>query len=76
MFFVSGISWNGEEIEDTLDNVKGYMENNGCKVKSVRRIKHSYRTLSVKVVVFEESANLVADSIFWPEGIQCRPWED
>jgi hypothetical protein len=76
VFFVSGISRNGEEIEDTLDKVKGYMESNGCKVKSVRRIKHSNRTLSVKVVVYEESARLVADSIFWPEGIQCRPWED
>ena len=77
VFFVSGISRNsGDDIEDSLQRVTEYMESNGCKVKSVRRVKINYRTLSVKVVVFEESAKLVASSIFWPVGIQSRPWED
>ena len=77
VFFVSGISRNsGEDIEDSLRRVTEYMESNGGKVKSVRRVKINYRTLSVKVVVFEESAKLVASSIFWPVGIQSRPWED
>jgi hypothetical protein len=76
VFFVSGILRNGGDVDETIVKVQGYMESNGCNIKSIRHVKHSHRTLSVKVVVFEESAQLLAASMFWPEGIQCRPWQD
>jgi len=76
VFFVSGIFRSREDIEDTIHKIQGYIESNGCKVKSIRRLKHTHRTLSVKIVVFEESAEIISANTFWPEDIQCRPRED
>ena len=76
VFFVSGILRNGEEVDDTIWKVSEHMEQKKCKVKSIRRVKYNHRTLSVKIVVLEESANDVGADSFWPEGIQCRPWVD
>ena len=76
VFFVSGIYRDDENIDDSINKVKAHMEFNSCNVKSIRHVKHSSRTVSVKVVVTEESEALMMSASFWPEGIQCRPWID
>jgi len=76
VFFVSGIYRQGDNIDDDIACTTDYMEHKGCQVKSVRKLKHGYQTMSVKIVVHEESAPILMDSQFWPDGIQCREWVD
>jgi hypothetical protein len=76
VFFVSGVMLQDDDVDYTVEKVKEYIDSNGCQTKSVRKIKYSRRTVSLKVVVTEDSASLMEDDMFWPEGIQCRPWID
>jgi hypothetical protein len=76
VFFVSGILRNNDVIEDIVANVREHLEFNGCKVKSVKCVKQSYRTLSLKIVLYDERSSLVVNDKFWPEGINCRAWVD
>ncbi len=76
VFFVSGVMVEDGDVDYTVENVKGHMETNGCQVKYVRKVKYSRYMVSLKVVVYEDSAPFLLDSMFWPDGIQCRPWLD
>ncbi len=65
-----------DSIDDDIACIHQYMESKGCQVKSVRTLKHGYHTMSVKVVVHEESAPILMGNNFWPEGIQGRECVD
>ena len=76
VFFVSGILRNNNDIEDMVINVREHLEYNGCKVKTLKCVKQSKRTMSLKIVMYEEASSLVINEDFWPEGIMCRAWVD
>ena len=63
-------------MDYTVEKVKEYIDSNGCQTKSIRKVKYSRRTVSLKAVVTEDSASLIESDMFWPDGIQCRPWVD
>jgi len=74
--FISYIVVNDNNVDATIGRVVTYMETRGCTVRSVRKIKQSGVTLSVKAVVKQsDEENMMADG-FWPEGIRCRQWNN
>ena len=76
VFFVSGVLILDDDVDYTVEKVKEYIDSNGCQTKSIRKVKYSRRTVSLKAVVTEDSASLIESDMFWPDGIQCRPWVD
>jgi hypothetical protein len=76
VFFVSGIMINDDSVDVTIDNIYSFLDDYKCRVSSMRHLKHSRYTMSVKLVVYEESARMLSGESFWPEGIQCREWQE
>jgi hypothetical protein len=72
--FVSGIEVKNGDMEKTIQRVFSYVENKGCVVKNVRKIKENGNITSVKINVGQNDVDRILQDGFWPEGIYCRLW--
>ena len=72
--FIAGIVVKNEDVDSTMRMVRSHIEENGCTVKSIRRIKQSGITMSVKAIVKQNDVDTILHEQFWPEGIMCRLW--
>jgi hypothetical protein len=72
--FVAGIMIKNENIDETVKCVSTHLEKRGCHAKSVRKVKDSGETMSVKILVNQNDIETILDNGFWPKGIYCRLW--
>jgi hypothetical protein len=73
-FFVGGILIKNDSVDDTIEAVRAHLTNATCSVKSIRKLRLSDITMSVRVVVNHSDQDKLMDDTFWPEGISCRQW--
>jgi hypothetical protein len=73
-FFVGGILIKNDSVDDTIEAVRAHLTNATCSVKSIRKLRLSDITMSVRVVVNHSDQDKLTDDKFWPEGISCRQW--
>jgi hypothetical protein len=72
--FVAGILIKNQDIDQTVKCIKTYLEKKNCSVTSVRKIKQSGVSLSVKIDLRQCDAEKLVNSGFWPDGICSRNW--
>jgi hypothetical protein len=77
VYYVAGILIKNDSIEDRIKAVNSHLNKKGTHFRSVRKLKVTGDTLSVKVVALQsqigDNEELMKDE-FWPEGIFCRKW--
>ena len=74
LVYLAGIIAVSQNIDDTLQCIYTYLKDKKCEPKSIKKLKESGNTISVKVLIPVECVDDIIAEGFWPEGIICRKW--
>jgi uncharacterized protein YkuJ len=71
--YVAGILIN-ENVDKTILCVYNYLKERQCQSKSIRKLKESGNTLSLKILIPVDCCDNILAENFWPKGIFSRKW--
>ena len=74
LVYLAGIIAVSQNIDDTMQCIYTYLKDKKCEPKSIKKLKESGNTVSVKVLIPVECVDAIIAEGFWPEGIICRKW--